>query len=356
VSFTFDDIARKAGVSRATISRFFNGTSSIGPETEKRIQKTINELNYHPPKVRRGPKLSSRTKASGGGIALIAVGGSSVVLSHPNSAAMVESLQAHCHRTGYSLLLDQMLEPHHLPFSVTSGQASACIAIGAGARRSPGESEKARACIRTLAKKMPCALLFSPGHAVRSVAHFTGNDVAIGSAAYRVLSGKGCRRIVIVMPDTIFHEATLVRARACLDRAALAGMEISVDVTAETNFEPERHFPRPITRFSSPEDWVGRLPTLKDGSPLGIFLPLDDQVAPLHRALQEKDLLHSGKVAFAVASTTAQNLTGLDPAPLRIDIGLDRICAALVEHLVAETRGKSTQRESGTFLLPPELL
>ena len=45
---TIRDVAREAGVSIATVSRFFHGGANILPETKERVQQAIDRLDYHP--------------------------------------------------------------------------------------------------------------------------------------------------------------------------------------------------------------------------------------------------------------------------------------------------------------------
>ena len=47
---TIKDVAKKAGVSIATVSFVINNTKRVTPETKSRILKTIKSLNYHPSK------------------------------------------------------------------------------------------------------------------------------------------------------------------------------------------------------------------------------------------------------------------------------------------------------------------
>lgn len=45
---TIGDVARLAGVSAATVSRVFNGTSSVSPDKEARVRRAVAELDYEP--------------------------------------------------------------------------------------------------------------------------------------------------------------------------------------------------------------------------------------------------------------------------------------------------------------------
>jgi DNA-binding LacI/PurR family transcriptional regulator len=50
---TIIDVAKKAGVSTATVSRVINQTAPVAPETEAQVQAAIAELNYRPKSAAR---------------------------------------------------------------------------------------------------------------------------------------------------------------------------------------------------------------------------------------------------------------------------------------------------------------
>src|SRR5271169_132845 len=47
MSHTMRDVANKAGVSPATVSRVLNKTQYIAPETEQRVLEVVRQLNYY---------------------------------------------------------------------------------------------------------------------------------------------------------------------------------------------------------------------------------------------------------------------------------------------------------------------
>ena len=61
---TIGDVAKKAGVSIATVSRVVNKTGPVAEETMARVQATIRELNYTPQAAARG-LASRRTQTLG---------------------------------------------------------------------------------------------------------------------------------------------------------------------------------------------------------------------------------------------------------------------------------------------------
>ena len=55
---TITDIARKAGVSKMTVSRVINKTGTVASQAQEKIEKLIKEMNYHPDQIARS--LSSK--------------------------------------------------------------------------------------------------------------------------------------------------------------------------------------------------------------------------------------------------------------------------------------------------------
>ena len=56
---TIEDVARRAGVSTATVSRVLNGTANVSPKTEKKVRDAVSACNYHANML--GSGLRSRT-------------------------------------------------------------------------------------------------------------------------------------------------------------------------------------------------------------------------------------------------------------------------------------------------------
>lgn len=92
---TIKDVAREAGVSIATVSRYLNHNySSMSEETKHRIEEVIHTLNYHPNKMAQGLKGQSRT------IAVIVVN-----MSYPFCVSVIRSISEVLNESGYSLLV-----------------------------------------------------------------------------------------------------------------------------------------------------------------------------------------------------------------------------------------------------------
>ena len=61
---TIKDIAKKAGVSTATVSHVLNKTRFVSDELIKRVNEAIEELDYHP-NIMAGSLRSHKTRTIG---------------------------------------------------------------------------------------------------------------------------------------------------------------------------------------------------------------------------------------------------------------------------------------------------
>lgn len=92
---TIKDVARVAGVSISTVSRFLNNNfSSMSETTKQRIENIIESLNYHPNKLAQGLKGQSRT------IAIVVVN-----MSYPFCVSVIRAISEVLNDSGYSLLV-----------------------------------------------------------------------------------------------------------------------------------------------------------------------------------------------------------------------------------------------------------
>lgn len=92
---TIKDVARRAQVSVATVSRLVNGTGNVRPKSAERIRRAIEELGFRPNAVGRSLKMAS-TKALGVVIPSI---------SNPVFADALAGINEETRAAGYNLML-----------------------------------------------------------------------------------------------------------------------------------------------------------------------------------------------------------------------------------------------------------
>lgn len=92
---TLKDIARLAGVSTATVSRVMNGKGEASPQTVKKIENLIKDLNYRPNRTAKA--LSSRRSNL---IALLIPN-----LKNPFFSELVQQIEVAANNRGYQIYL-----------------------------------------------------------------------------------------------------------------------------------------------------------------------------------------------------------------------------------------------------------
>ena len=93
---TIKDIAREAGVSETTISRYINQKFEyMSANTRQKIERIIEEMDYRPSSIARSLK-SNKSKIIGAVIADI---------ENPFSSIIIKGLSDQCEKLGYSLLI-----------------------------------------------------------------------------------------------------------------------------------------------------------------------------------------------------------------------------------------------------------
>ncbi len=89
------DVAKKANVAACTVSRVLNGTANVSPETKRRIEQAMEELNYIPNELARG---MFRQKA--GIIAMLVPN-----IRHPYFSSLAKYIEDALYQNGYKLML-----------------------------------------------------------------------------------------------------------------------------------------------------------------------------------------------------------------------------------------------------------
>ncbi len=124
------DIAHRAGVSQATVSRVLRGSPLVNAETRKRVEEAVRELNY---KVDR--HASSLRTQKAGTLALLLFEDPTPDDSHINPffLAMLGSITRACARHGHDLLVSfqQLSDDWHADYE-DSMKADGLILLGYG--------------------------------------------------------------------------------------------------------------------------------------------------------------------------------------------------------------------------------
>lgn len=92
---TITDVAREAGVSKGTVSKYLNGTPYVSAATKKRIEEAVRKLNFQPNRVAQG--LSKRRSHCIGVIV--------ANILNPFYPVLISGIEEVATQRGYTLLL-----------------------------------------------------------------------------------------------------------------------------------------------------------------------------------------------------------------------------------------------------------
>lgn len=103
--FNIQEIARLAGVSKATVSRVLNNKPDVSAKTREKVEKVINKYNYTP--NARALAFSQQKNMT---VGLVFTHNEAETLSNPYYAELIQGILKKARETGYHIILSYFLE------------------------------------------------------------------------------------------------------------------------------------------------------------------------------------------------------------------------------------------------------
>ena len=97
---TLEDIARKCGVSRSTVSRVINGEANVSSDTRQRVMDMIQQINFQPNLAARG-LAAGKTRVLGVVIPM----GVTAIFTDPFFPLLIQGVSITCNSCDYSVML-----------------------------------------------------------------------------------------------------------------------------------------------------------------------------------------------------------------------------------------------------------
>ena len=225
---TSRDIAAKAGVSQATVSRALRNSPLVRPETRERIHRIARELNYF---VNRNAASLRTHQSNTIALLLFDEAGDERFEVNPFFLSMLGSITREASKLGYDVLVSfqQLSDDWHLEYEI-SNRADGIILLGYGAYHSYREKLDALAAAHTRFILWGPLVEDQPGHSLCC------DNISGGYQATAHLTGLGRRNIAFlghasaeVSPE---HEQRYRGYLKALEEAGLepqAGLRIPCD-------------------------------------------------------------------------------------------------------------------------------
>jgi len=128
---TIREVSKLAIVSLGTVSKVLNAHPSVRPETVKRVNEAIRQLNYVPLR-RRGGMLSRPTGGAihGQQVGLLLLGMERSLVEVPTVAEVVQSTQSALCSAGATVILVDVANPQFLPPCLLNGELAGLLIKG----------------------------------------------------------------------------------------------------------------------------------------------------------------------------------------------------------------------------------
>jgi LacI family transcriptional regulator len=318
------EVAKRAGVSIATVSRVLNNTPGVRPETIKHVQRALRAVAYDPAAVRRGPRPGKRDGKRTGSIAVLVLGQTQEEwFRHPIFAAVVAGINRAANERGLQVLIDHVLDPANLNPSIRKGLFGGALTF-IPAASDPRLLEAVRA-------HLPVVRIMGQEMADDELDLIGPDDLAVGRMAFRYLATKGCKRIAYVTtrPD---HEALVVRAMGLRIAASHAKVpNLQAYVCGPSDFGSLMG----MQLFAGDDlESIAEAIANSDRRPDGLFVSQDVEAIGLYPMLVQRGIRPGRDVQIISCNNEQSGLAMLSPRPATIDLGTDQIGRWAVTRLV----------------------
>ena len=181
---TLNDVAARAGVSKATASRVLNGNVSVAPETRDRVLTAMAELDYT-------PSTSARRLSFGRTLTISVV---TTFLTRPQAAERLRGVDAVLSDSEFDLVIYNVesidKRDQYLRALAVAQRTDGLLVISLPLRDEDTE--------RLASAAIPVVAIDAHAPAVEGLPHVVGDDIGGGEAAARHLLELGHRRIAFV--------------------------------------------------------------------------------------------------------------------------------------------------------------
>ncbi|MEM8955576.1 MAG: LacI family DNA-binding transcriptional regulator, partial [Verrucomicrobiota bacterium] len=339
---TMTDVAKKAGVSHATVTRSINGRAGVSIATEDRVRQAIADLQYLAPPSHQRPGRSVKPQNPDACKHIALVTFDQALSEH---AAFVASIYEGARRAAKELniavsliSLDQF---DTLPEWVRPGNLDGLLLHGL----------HSRAHLTRSAHKIPSLWLTT--HEEGGInAVLPGNDTA-GQIAAQYLIDRNHKHIAAISIDAdnpSYQTRIDAFAKTARDQNIKITIRVPRKAKAKANGDPPEN---PAQAMRAPIRTLAKLK--KSNRPTGLFLPSDYMTALAHAACHAEGLNPAESFDFVSCDNEQAFLTGLYPRPATIDLGTETRGRLAVQLLLDRIQNPLLDRKA-TLTLDPVLV
>ena len=330
------EIAKKAKVSPATVSRAINQPQIVAPDSLARIRLVMEEHNYVPAPLnrRRGPKVRMSEQRR---IGVWFVGAKS---NNPSLNWFQDQLlQVQSSDTRYRVDLRVLFSntPADLPAGLATEKLDGLIIQG---------MEPAAACLARLGD-LPHVWFMTRRSSSFSADYVEPNNEENGSMAADYLMQKGHKVAAVISTDPDYSAVTR-RVKAFLDRAAQLKLQVHT-ILGKSN--PGVSYLE-IAPVHGESDTLVRNLLAATPRATGLYIPVDHFCGSFFRGLREAGRKPGRDFEAILGNYNPVIYHNLDHLPAAIDINLPILVRKVVDHLIWRIENRTTGGRIGVTVSP----
>lgn len=311
------DIARKAKVSPATVSRVINQPHLVAPDRLARVQAVMTAVSYVPTPLhrRRGPKsrLAAPKKI---GVWFVGAKKNPSLNWFQDQLLQVQPSNER-QRIDLSVLFTE--SPEDLPRAVVERLVDGVIVQG---------MEPSAACMQKLGD-FPHVWFMT-----RRTPSYSGDFVEPdnelnGRLGADFLHSRGHKNVAIISTDPAYS-AVARRVRAFAERSKEIGLTVHT-ILGKAKADPSFLDNAPLHEES---EWLVRRMMQISPRPTGLYVPVDHFCGSLFRSLRQAGLRSDRDFEAVLGNYNPVIYHNLDHLPAALDINLPTLVRKVVDHLV----------------------
>ncbi len=330
------EIARKARVSPATVSRAINQPQIVAPDSLARIRAVMEQHNYVPAPLnrRRGPK-PRQTEQRRIGVWFVGAKAKNPSLNWFQD----QLLQVQSTDTRYRVDLRVLFSntPEELPAALATEKLDGLIIQG---------MEPAPACLAKL-RELPHVWFMTRRSTAYSGDYVEPNNEENGAIAADYLSEKGHKAVAVISTDPDYS-AVARRVKAFTTRASELGLTVHT-ILGKSN--PGVSYLE-ISPAPGESEMLVRSLVAATPRATGLYIPVDHFCGSFFRALREAGKKPGRDFDAVLGNYNPVIYHNLDYQPAAIDINLPTLVRKVVDHLFWRIENRAGAGRIGISISP----
>ncbi len=334
MSLLIADIARKARVSPATVSRVINQPQLVASARLRQVREIMDELGYVPTPIhrRRGPKSRLPVAKK---IALWYVG----VQRNSNFSWFQDQLLQTCHsndrlRVDLSVVFSET--PDEVPRALAAGEVDGVII--------QGMEPSARALSQL--GELPSVWFMTRRTSTYPGDYVEPDNDLNGRLAAEHLRSRNYRAVAVIAAD-VGYSAVAWRVRAFIDHARELGLTVHSILG-----KPKPVSFLEVTPLHEESDWLVKQFKQFASQPIGIYIPVDHFCGSLFRSMRAAGLRAEVDFEAILGNYNPTIYHNLDHLPAALDINLPTLVRKVVDHLTWRIENPRVDGRVGITVAP----